>query len=144
MKKKALQNSPPVATPNPEETMQGFLVLRVKTYYFRRKIPVEVRPYFPTGSKEILRSLGTSVKKDAISLCRDWVSKTERLFVSLKMEYDDESKINLVNKLIQPSKTAVLTAAPVPEKGLTIKELIVAYVNHKSAIWSLKSKQEVE
>jgi hypothetical protein len=93
MKKKTLQNDSPVATPNPEEVMQGFLLFRGKTWNFRRKIPVGLLKYFPAGYKVIWRSLDTSDKRTANHLAMQWEVKTKELFKFLKKNLSDKTKL---------------------------------------------------
>ena len=124
--------------------MQGFLFLRRKTYYFRRKIPAELRGYFSPRLKEIWRSLGTQDKCLAKSACRDWVAKTEKVFSMLRTSIPDVLKLEYVKTEIQPSSTAVHAPAPTPVTGKLTSELIASYVSHKAPTWTLKSKQEVE
>ena len=123
--------------------MQGFLLFRSNTWNFRRKIPVEIRRYF-NGNQEIWRSLKTSVRSDALKTCREWASKTERVFQFLKSSAPDQTKFDYLTFEISPSKTAVMNAPPAPAAGLTVSKLIEKYIAFKKPNWSMKSLQENE
>lgn len=62
-----------------ETQMQTFLVRRGATYYFRRVIPERLRPKFE-GKRELVFSLKTKDRKDAVRLCRAEAVRTDKLF----------------------------------------------------------------
>ena len=124
--------------------MQGFLLIRGKTWNFRRKIPTELRPYF-NGNREIWRSLGTSEKKVANEACREWVTKTDRVFSFLRSSAKEDFKLEYVKSEIPPSASSFVPIPfPTVDVGLCVSELIEKFVNFKRPDWSLKSQQENE
>jgi integrase len=146
MKKKTLQNDSPVATPNPEEVMQGFLLFRSNTWNFRRKIPVALLKYFPSGYKVIWRSLGTSDKRVANSVGMDWAAKTERVFSMLKTTIPDEMKLEYIKSELSISPTLSIPEKPKTKEGKKVKDLFDAFISHKTgnSEWSAKSQADNE
>ena len=55
-------------TPNLKKAMCTHLAKRGSRYYFRRKIPLDVLPHYK--GKEVMRSLGTSDRREAERLAR--------------------------------------------------------------------------
>lgn len=143
MKKKALQICSPVATPDTGEDMQGFLILRSKTYYFRRKIPVEARPYFP-GLSQIWRSLGTTDKRSANSLAMEWAVKTKKVFDFVKSAFPDDMKFKFIEMELSISNTPSVTENPKPKTGKKVEDIFNAFINHKkgNGEWSPKSEAD--
>lgn len=51
-------------------------------YYFRRKVPLALRPIF--GVTVVYKSLGTSVRREAVVLARALAAKTDRIFCEIR------------------------------------------------------------
>jgi hypothetical protein len=51
-------------------------------YYFRRKVPLALRPVF--GVTVVYKSLGTSVRREAVVLARALAAKTDRIFCEVR------------------------------------------------------------
>lgn len=130
--------------------MAVFLYQRGEGWYFRRRIPIDLKQYFPPTLKLITRTLETNDKRLAKSACRQWTSKVENVFTFLRSSAPDEIKqAYLKSEIPEPKKAPVVHVAPsVPvtpvDKTLKLSELIEQYISHKSPHWALKTKQEIE
>ena len=140
--------------------VSGFLVLRGSTYHFRRRVPADLKKYFPKRFFEISRSLGTSSKVIATAASREWAVKTERVFQFLRSGTPDAMKLEYLkselsisgtlNLAVAPAVSVTPDSVPVPEKPKSseklISNLIDAYISSKMGAgdWQLKTRQETE
>ena len=135
-------SQPPLATQMAKETeeeMVGFLCLRGKKFHFRRRVPGDIKKYFPPNYGEISRSLDTSIKSVANVAVRAWVVKTDSVFTFLRSDVDDEDKIRFLAKQIPLNETPAST-----KDTVRVSDLITQYVEYKTPSWKLKTRQEVE
>lgn len=146
MKTTSLSIATPIATPDEGDNVIGFLLLRGKTYHFRRKVPSELRIYFPDGYREISRSLATTDKRSAVSSAREWLVKTDRLFSFLRSGIADVMKSEYLKTELALSPITATASTKKQPAGKKVSDLINAYVRSKTGAgdWTLKTKQEVE
>jgi len=80
------------------------IVKRNAVYYFRIRVPVDMRKHFP--SAEIVRSLHTGLYKQAKSLARGKLGELERVFMTIRSGVltDDE-----ITKLVEKYKREKLS-----------------------------------
>jgi integrase len=136
-------NCPPPVTQNEEDDMMEFLLVRNKTYYFRRRIPVDLAKYFPDKLKDITRSLATSDGRRAKTACRDWVSRIEDLFTTLRLSISEEHKLAHVKAELFNNVNPMLVQAQIPISPL-LSHLIEEYISYNAPNWEPKTRQENE
>ena len=120
--------------------MFSYLQVRGQTYYYRIKIPSDLRPFFP--SREIKRSLKTRDKRAARTLATAYHSKVQNTFALLRAgTTPTPQSADLISTLLGTTKTLQIIEAPT-KRIPTLKQLIQQYQQEKAPKWSQKTALE--
>lgn len=120
-----------------EDDMAGFFMFqRGKTWHFRRRIPAELKKYFPPKTIFFQRALLTDDKKVAKVNASVWVAKTEQVFALLRTDLPDSVKAEVIKSQLLPDFA--------PKDALKLSDLVKQYLESKAQSWKAKSSQEIE
>jgi len=112
------------------------LFCRNNHYYFRVKVPLDLKPYIPT--REIKKALKTTDHKVAITLAVSIEYEVHRAFALLRSNMlPDHMVPELVGKLLG-RETSIIDA------GVPLSEVIRQYIALNESKWTIKTKMENE
>lgn len=112
------------------------LFCRNNHYYFRVKVPLDLKPYIPT--REIKKALKTTDHKVAITLAVSVEYEVHRAFALLRSNMlPDHMVPEVVGKLLG-RKTSIIDA------GVPMSQVIRQYVALNESKWTVKTKMENE
>lgn len=109
------------------------LAKRGSRYYFRRKIPLDVLPHYK--GKEVMRSLGTSDRREAERLARIIGVELDREFDRLRAKHSPRNNglPNIRHSALDTPSTFAANAVP-PEPGLICAEVLSQYLSQQKGI----------